>query len=608
MEYRYHIALAGNPNVGKSTVFNNLTGLHQHTGNWPGKTVENKTGFFRRAERDYAVTDLPGTYSLDARSPEEAIAGAFLCSGQADCVVVVCDGSCLERNLFFALQVLARTGNCVLCVNLMDEAAKRGVQVDDGILSEMLSCPVVLCAAGVGMGMDALTDAIAKTAAAPRLPPKTYEDYGATLLEQAHTLANACVHTTGQPDARDRRIDRLLTGRITAYPCMAALVLLVFWLTIRGAGYLSAGLEGGLGFLVRSTRSAAVSFWGEVWFVSLLWDGILTTLCQVIAVMLPPMAVFFPLFTLLEDSGYLPRVAFNLDRLFQRCGSCGKQALTMLMGFGCNAAGVTGCRIIDSHRERMIAILTNAFVPCNGRFPLVIFLSGALCTMGLGLPHASDSIKAVLLTLCIFLCTLMTLAVSAFLNATFLRGQTSSFTLELPPYRLPRLRQVLLRSVLDRTVFVLARAVSVAAPAGGIIWLAGNLSVGDGTLLQYITEILDPIGHLAGMDGVILTAFLLSLPAAEIFLPLAYMGYCGTGVLQMESVRGIGEVFAARGWNGTTVVCVLLFTLFHFPCSTTLLTVRKETGQWRWVILAFLLPTLIGYGICCIVRLIVFLL
>jgi len=602
-----HIALAGNPNVGKSTVFNKLTGLRQHTGNWPGKTVENKTGIFRHNEVEYTITDVPGTYSLNAHSPEEAAAEDYLRSGTMDCIVIVCDGSCLERNLLFALQILALTGNCVLCVNLMDEADKRGVQVDGDRLSEMLGCPVVLCAAGTGRGMDTLSDAIAKTAAAPSLPPKTYDAYGNSFSEQAHTLAAACVHINGIPDARDRYLDRILTGRFTAYPVMAVLVLIVFWLTISGAGYISEWLETGLGVFIRYTGSWAVDIFGETWFISLLWDGVVGTLCQVVAVMLPPMAIFFPLFTLLEDSGYLPRVAFNSDRFFQKCGACGKQALTMLMGFGCNAAGVTGCRIIDSPRERMIAILTNSFIPCNGRFPLILFLAGAFCTTGLGMAEASGGIRAILMTICIVFCVIMTLAVSRLLTDTILRGETSSFTLELPPYRIPQIRQILIRSLLDRTVFVLGRAVSVAAPAGGIIWLAANIRIGNGNLLGYITAWLDPVGKVAGLDGVILTAFLLALPAAEIFLPLAYMGYCGTGILQMKTAEGIWSVFVANGWNGVTVICVLLFTLFHFPCSTTLLTIRKETGQWRWAGLAFLLPTIIGYGLCCLVHLIYFL-
>jgi len=590
MEHSYHIALAGNPNVGKSTVFNNLTGLHQHTGNWPGKTVENKTGTFRYNGTEYRITDIPGTYSLNTRSPEEAIAGEFLCSGTADCIVLVCDGGCLERNLLFVLQVLSRVGNCVVCVNLMDEAEKRGVRVDGERFSEMLGCPVVLCAAGVGRGMEALTETIAQAVRSPDKLPRAFPEYGSTFAEQARTIASSCIHTEGRPDARDRRLDRIFTGRITAYPVMAALVLLVFWLTVSGAGYLSAWLETGLGLLVSVTRNFTVGILGEGWAVSLLWDGIFATVCQVTAVMLPPMAVFFPLFTLLEDSGYLPRAAFNLDRLFRRCGSCGKQALTMLMGFGCNAVGVTGCRIIDSPRERLIAMLTNAFVPCNGRFPALILLIGL---MGMG--H-NPLLSAGVLTGFVLLGVVSTLGATAVLGKTLLRGKASFFTLELPPYRPPRVGQVILRSVWDRTLHVLGRAAAVAAPAGLVIWGLANIRIGDISLLHHAAEWLDPVGRVMGMDGVILLAFVLGLPANEVVLPLAVMLYTAADTLSAGA--DMGAVLTAAGWTPVTALCVAVFTLFHWPCSTTLLTLRKETGSVGWTAVAAVMPTLWGAVLC----------
>ena len=376
---------------------------------------------------------------------------------------------------------------------------------------------------------------------------------------------------------------------------MVLLLLVVFWLTVSGANYPSQLLSAGLGWL--GERLGELLSSAPEWVSGLLVDGAYRTLSWVVAVMLPPMAIFFPLFTLLEDSGYLPRIAYNLDRPFQKCHACGKQALTMAMGFGCNAAGIVGCRIIDSRRERLIAMLTNAFVPCNGKYPLMITLA-SLFFVGAAGGFGGSALAAVTVTAVILLGVGMTFAASKFLSATILRGQPSSFTLELPPYRKPQFGKVIVRSLLDRTLFVLGRAAAVAAPAGAVIWVLANVTVDGASLLSVCTGFLDPFARLLGLDGVILAAFILGLPANEIVIPIIIMCYMAQGSLTELSLPELGALLADNGWTWRTALCPILFSLMHWPCSTALLTVKKESGGWKWALAALALPTAAGMLIC----------
>ena len=676
------IALAGNPNVGKSTVFNALTGLNQHTGNWPGKTVTNAQGRCTAGGRSYVMVDIPGAYSLMAHSAEEEVARNFICFGEPDAVVVVCDATCLERNLNLVLQTLEISRRVVVCVNLMDEAERKGIKLDLELLSGRLGVPVVGTTARRKKSLRLLTDCLERVCSAPEPGepfsvryPDAIEDAVALLeplveeksagrlnsrwlslrlLDQDDSLIreiNAClgedflrdealqsalgeamallrergventdqlkdmtvaalIHSAeaiccgavtcerSQYAETDRRLDRLLTGRLTGYPVMLALLALIFWLTISGANYPSQLLADGL-FRVQDRLTELFEYLNAPdWLHGVLVLGAYRVLAWVVSVMLPPMAVFFPLFTLLEDAGYLPRVAYNLDRPFKRCRACGKQALTMCMGFGCNAAGVVGCRIIDSPRERLLAILTNNFVPCNGRFPTLI----ALLTMffvGTAGGGLSPVLSALLLTAAIVLGVGITFAVTKLLSETLLRGVPSSFTLELPPYRKPQIGKVLVRSVFDRTLFVLGRAAAVAAPAGLVIWLMANITAGGVSILAHCAAFLDPFARLMGLDGVILLAFILGFPANEIVIPIIIMAYTAQGsILELDSLAQMKQLFVQNGWTWVTAVSVMLFSLNHWPCSTTLLTIKKETGSLKWTALAAAIPTGVGVALC----------
>lgn len=675
------IALAGNPNVGKSTIFNGLTGMNQHTGNWPGKTVASAQGFCASALNSYVMVDLPGTYSLMAHSAEEEVARNFICFGGADAIVVVCDATCLERNMNLVLQVLEITPNVIVCINLMDEARRKHIRIDTQLIAKRLGVPVVGSAARHKKSLGGLLSALDSAVETRITRPPMRIEY-APIIEEAVSLIQPCLNELlpGRVDSRwlslklldsdeslikevnaligedilenpriagavedarrlltaggytenslkdetvstilreaericsgavscakegynalDRKIDRVLTGRISAYPVMLALLVLIFWITIVGANYpsqlLSRLFQRGEDLLTELFMLAGAS----EWLHGVLVLGMYRVLSWVVSVMLPPMAIFFPLFTLLEDSGYLPRIAYNLDSPFKRCRACGKQALTMCMGFGCNAAGVVGCRIIDSPRERLLAILTNNFVPCNGRFPMLITII-SMFFIGTAAGAAESVLSALLLALIIVLSIAMTFAATGLLSSTLLKGASSSFTLELPPYRRPQVGKVIVRSIFDRTLFVLGRAAAVAAPAGIIIWLAANIHIADVSILSHCAAFLDPFAKLLGLDGVILIAFILGFPANEIVIPIIIMAYMAQGSLvDMSEISQMKQLFVDNGWTWITAVSVMLFSLMHWPCSTTLITIKKETGSLKWTAAAFLAPTLAGMIIC----------
>ncbi len=702
------VALAGNPNTGKSTVFNALTGLRQHTGNWPGKTVTRAQGTFMSGTKRYRLIDLPGTYSLLATSYDEEIARDFLLFGQPDVTVIVVDATRLHRNFNLVLQVLEITDRVVVCLNLVDEAQRHGLTIDHEILSKELGVPVVPTSARYNKGLGELTDAIHAVATGelhchptriqnwsedsrdaiqqldgrlqemyPELPntqwlalrlldgderiaqsvlsgelldtfspreiaepenetvatdeslarqedlltlasslrwqigPGFHDSLVESIFAKGAGIADSVVSHTGREDgpALDRKLDRILTNRWTGFPVMILMLAGVLWLTIAGANHPSGWLAWLLLDAIHPTLKSWAAIIGAPWWLSgVLIDGVYLATAWVIAVMLPPMAIFFPLFTLLEDFGYLPRVAFNLDGLFRRAGAHGKQALTMCMGLGCNAAGVNATRVIESPRERLIAIITNNFAMCNGRWPTQILL--ATIFFGTLAPsYLAGLVSATAVVLVALLGVLLTFITSWGLSRTVLRGEPSTFHLELPPYRPPLLLQTMYTSLIDRTIFVLWRAIVFAIPAGAVIWLISNISFGGTSLAEHLAGLLDPNGFLIGLNGIILLAYVVAIPANEIVIPtilmltvlttrIAGLGE-GAGVMfELDSAAATREVLHAGGWTVLTAVNVMLFSLLHNPCSTTIYTIWKETRSVKWTVLSAFLPLVMGLLLC----------
>lgn len=680
--FRYVVALAGNPNTGKSTIFNALTGLKQHTGNWSGKTVTRSEGGFSFAKENYKLVDLPGTYSLLSTSQDEEIARNFILFEKPDVTLIIADATRLERNLNLVLQILEITNKAVLCVNLLDEAKRNGIEIDTRSLSRKLGIPVVGTSARRKEGIAELVETIAKVASgevkcvakrqknifqeidfqiemlkksiekqhpnltntrwlamrlleddpdvtqafetgifsekdnsdilvqAKKLKVELPKNFRSQLLEQTYAEANEIYqHVVIQNNTRtkvslDARIDRIVTSRKYGFLIMVLVLSVVLWITIIGANYPSSFLNELLvGKGVPFLKNTANFLHFPSWLSGILIDGVYLATAWVVSVMLPPMAIFFPLFTLLEDFGYLPRVAFNMDNLFKRVGAHGKQALTMTMGFGCNASGVIATRIIDSPRERLIAIITNNFSLCNGRWPLQILL--ATLFLGALVPsYLSGFVSIIAVATVALLGVGLMFGVSFFLSKTLLKGEASNFHLELPPYRPPQFLQTLYTSFIDRTLVVLWRAVIFSAPAGAVIWLLCNISVNDMSIATHLVHFLDNFGLVLGLNGVILLAYLIAIPANEIVIPTILMLITMvTGnkdsenelLLAIDSQEQIKQILIAGGWTLLTAVNVMIFSLLHNPCSTTIYTIYKETNSIKWTAVATFLPIILGF-------------
>ncbi len=669
------VCLVGNPNTGKSSIFNELTGFHQHTGNWSGKTVVNAYGEYKHKGEDYGVIDLPGIYSVFSYSEEEEVAREFICFGKYDVLVVVCDMTCIERNISILFQILEMNKKVILCLNLCDEARDKNIIVDINKMEEELKIPIIKTSVKENIGIEELKDKIRDvldnkyefkendlkyeeeiekkvTSICEKLDflkstdnkrwislrildsdedffsfmkshlteeeneklkllreeynegnfKEVRENIIETIYEKCKSIRSNYVEQKGDKHLRDRKIDDIITSKKFGIPIMISLIAVILFITINLSNIPSSILSNMFNYLEGKLSIFLNYLHFPVFIHDMLVYGIFRVTGWVISVMLPPMAIFFPMFTFLEDLGYLPRVAFNMDHIFKRAGCHGKQCLTMCMGFGCNCAGVIGTRIIESKRERLIAIITNNFVPCNGRFPLIIVLSSIFFSVTTS-TVVNSVVTSLIVTGMVIIGICITLLISYILSKTLLKGEPSSFTLELPPYRKPKLGTILYTSFIDRTIFVLGRAVMIAAPFGIIIWVLANIFINDVSIMGHIVSFLNPIAKVIGLDGTILAAFIIGIPANEIVIPIMLMSYLSTGqLIDFDTASSLGIILRDNGWTIITAINTMLFSLLHFPCSTALWTIKKETGSNKWTFLSFLIPTIVAFVVCFIVN------
>lgn len=595
------IALLGNPNVGKSTLFNLLTGLKQHTGNWAGKTVSNAVGTFNYKNHKYNIIDLPGTYSLNAFSEEEFVTKNYIENEDIDIIIIVVDSTSLERNLKLVLECLSIKKNIIVCLNLLDDAKKKGIKIDINKLEKELNVPVVGISAKKKIGIDTLLEKINSFNIYKALNEKEFDFTDIDRL--VVNIYNNCIINFDDEHLKKMiKIDKILTSKKYGFPIMLLGFGIILWITIIGSNYPSILLTNLLFGIYDKLFILFNNLSINPTFTDFLLNGIYKVVAWVVAVMLPPMAIFFPLFSLLEEFGFLPRIAFNLDYIFKKFGAHGKQSLTMCMGYGCNACGVTGCRIIESKKEKLIAILTNVFSPCNGRFPSLIAIISIFLISSFSNKFISSVFSALILLVVIILSIFVTLVVSKILSKTILKGEVSSFSLELPPFRKPNIFSTIFKSFYEKAIFVLGRAIYITVPAGALIWFFTNINIFDHNILYYLISFFDPIGHFIGLDGTIIVSFILGFPANEIVIPIMLMAYSQQSALvNYSSFSHLSTLLTNNGWTIITAISFIVFTICHFPCGTTLLTIKKETGSYKWMFLSIFIPLITGIILCIIV-------